>query len=56
MLTEDIITKHVSQIDNKIKKTQVKLDAPEDVVMENIPQEFRDKIEGVDIEIKRILG
>lgn len=46
----------MAQVDNKIKKTQVKLDAPEDVVMENIPQEFRDKIEGVDSEIKRLLG
>lgn len=52
----DLITKHVAQIDNKIKKTQVKMDAPEDIVMENIPVEFREKIEGIDIEIKRLLS
>jgi Cu/Ag efflux protein CusF len=57
MLTDvDLITKHVGQIDNKIKKMQVKHDAPEGVVMENIPLEFREKIEGVDTEIKRLLG
>ena len=32
------------------------MDAPEEIVMENIPSEFREKIEGIDIEIKRLLS
>jgi hypothetical protein len=44
----------VAIIDNKIKKSQVKLDLPGDD-MENIPVEFREKIENVDTEIKKLL-
>lgn len=49
-----MFSKQVSIIDTKIKKTQVKPDNP-GAPLDNIPAEYREKIDNVDTEIKKLL-
>lgn len=49
-----MFSKQVSIIDTKIKKTQVKPENP-GAPLDNIPAEYREKIDNVDTEIKKLL-